>query len=232
MEEKEENDKDHHHHDEEGKDNEEKKKEGEEEEKIVIMIEVCQNCKNHQWCTRHDESRYNSCFEMVKSAILAQNDVVVEKNLNIKAPRIGAFEITCNNIQIFSKKNSGLWPDADGISQRVSFFLEDFKQGKDCSRFASIKEQKYSPPPKKRDMTQSIYGRYYQPPEERKAQEEAEKKRLEEERIKNEENQKKESIAEDQVNFDYLISYKFLYFVKFRLFKWNFIKILYYIVIF
>ena len=28
------------------------------ENEIVFVIEVCQNCKEHTWNTRHDESKY------------------------------------------------------------------------------------------------------------------------------------------------------------------------------
>jgi hypothetical protein len=34
-----------------------------EEEKKEIIIEVCQNCSKHQYCTRHDEAKYNLFFE-------------------------------------------------------------------------------------------------------------------------------------------------------------------------
>ena len=33
---------------------------------IVFVIETCQNCKDHGWNTRHDESKYHEYFQRGK----------------------------------------------------------------------------------------------------------------------------------------------------------------------
>lgn len=34
--------------------------------KIIIEVLVCQNCEEHQWCTRHDPAKYNGLFYKCK----------------------------------------------------------------------------------------------------------------------------------------------------------------------
>ena len=29
----------------------------------TIEIEICKNCRSHEWCTRHDEKKYTETFE-------------------------------------------------------------------------------------------------------------------------------------------------------------------------
>ena len=37
---------------------------------IVFVVESCQNCKEHHWNTRHDESKYQEIFKKVAAAII------------------------------------------------------------------------------------------------------------------------------------------------------------------
>ncbi|EAR97007.1 selT/selW/selH selenoprotein domain protein (macronuclear) [Tetrahymena thermophila SB210] len=104
--------------------------------KIVVDIEICQNCKDHQWCTRHDESKYKLMFEEISSAILAENpNVIITQNNFVKVPTLGAFEITCMNALLYSKNRSGCFPHATVISNLVKNFLYDKENGKPTNQY-------------------------------------------------------------------------------------------------
>ena len=45
-------------------------------DKIKVEIEICSNCKSHQWCTRHNEASYSSLAMEIKKAIEAENSSV------------------------------------------------------------------------------------------------------------------------------------------------------------
>ena len=38
-----------------------------ESSELVFVVETCQNCKEHHWNTRHDESKYLDFFNRGKS---------------------------------------------------------------------------------------------------------------------------------------------------------------------
>ena len=38
------------------------------DEQPIFVIEVCQNCKDHYWNTRHDQAKYQEYFNRGKSA--------------------------------------------------------------------------------------------------------------------------------------------------------------------
>jgi len=44
--------------------------EGNGSDENVFVIEVCQNCKDHHWNTRHDQAKYQEYFNRVSSAIV------------------------------------------------------------------------------------------------------------------------------------------------------------------
>ena len=49
---------------------------------IVFVVEMCQNCKEHQWNTRHDEAKYNEFFKRVSEAIIDRiPNAVIMKNM-------------------------------------------------------------------------------------------------------------------------------------------------------
>ena len=129
-----------------------------------IIIEVCANCAGHKWCTRHDETKYNGMFEEVKKAIQEAigGEMQITKNLNIKKPKIGAFEVTCNGIVIFSKIKSGLFPVPGSLAQRVKLFVTDYNSGKDVAAYSTIEEKKYSPPKKKITQTSLDWNAKYE----------------------------------------------------------------------
>ena len=35
---------------------------------LIFVIEVCSNCKDHHWNTRHDQAKYQEYFNRGKSA--------------------------------------------------------------------------------------------------------------------------------------------------------------------
>lgn len=37
---------------------------------IVFVVELCQNCKEHGWNTRHDEAKYLEFFKKVAASII------------------------------------------------------------------------------------------------------------------------------------------------------------------
>ena len=129
-----------------------------------ICIEVCQNCQTHKWCTRHDDKKYNGLFEEVKTAIQGAigGEIQVVKNLNVKKPRIGAFEVSCNDIVIFSKIKCGLFPVPSALAQRIQSFVKDYQSGKPVDNYSSIEEKKYSPPKKKITQTTLDWNAKYE----------------------------------------------------------------------
>ena len=52
----------------------------------VFVVECCQDCGNHGWNTRHDESKYQDYFERVAAAIIERvPNAAVMKNQIPKA---------------------------------------------------------------------------------------------------------------------------------------------------
>ena len=48
---------------------------------IVFVVESCQNCKEHNWNTRHDEAKYQEFFQKIASAIIEKiPNAMVMKN--------------------------------------------------------------------------------------------------------------------------------------------------------
>jgi len=35
-------------------------------EKLIVDIELCTNCSRHQWCTHHNQQKYESIFQESK----------------------------------------------------------------------------------------------------------------------------------------------------------------------
>jgi predicted Rdx family selenoprotein len=109
-----------------------------------VYIEHCQGCSSHNWCTNHDESKYLSYYENCKAKILVvcpevqvvSNQIPVflisrfsmndEKLKGGKQtfPRIGAFEIYFKDSVIFSKLESGQWPQSTFIANKVRDLID------------------------------------------------------------------------------------------------------------
>jgi selT/selW/selH-like putative selenoprotein len=98
-----------------------------------ILIEICSNCKSHQWCTRHNEQQYENIANEVVKAIkekLPDAHVDVEK---VDGNRIGSFEIWCNEVEVFSKRTLGYFPHPEAVSYRIAEFIEGKLNLKDSS---------------------------------------------------------------------------------------------------
>ena len=110
-----------------------------------VFIEHCQGCINHAWCTKHDESKYKSYYENCKARILVicpevqvlsnqipmlfkhkftdpENNKPREGKLSF--PRIGAFEIYFKDKTIFSKLESGVWPQSNVVASKIREILD------------------------------------------------------------------------------------------------------------
>lgn len=55
-----------------------------------IVIEICSNCKQHAWCTRHNESTYASLAQELKKCIQSQ-----EPEANIQIKKAGNSKLGC-----------------------------------------------------------------------------------------------------------------------------------------
>lgn len=85
-----------------------------------IFVEICQNCRLHRWCTRHNEKKYNDIFNEFVN-LLKKNSInnPVFKNHKIDNPKMGAFEIKFKEILVFSKIKSGCFPDCNIITEKI-----------------------------------------------------------------------------------------------------------------
>jgi Rdx family len=111
-----------------------------------VFIEHCQACSDHAWCTKHDESKYKSYFESCKGKILVScpevqvvaNQIPLAFNSKFSEaskpwegrhsyPRIGAFEIYFKDKIIFSKLESGLWPQSTIVADKIREILDQSK---------------------------------------------------------------------------------------------------------
>lgn len=127
---------------------------------IVFVVEMCQNCKEHQWNTRHDEAKYNEFFKRVSESIidrvpnavimknmipkyyldfdiynnLVQNDDPSDPNY-VQVPRTGAFEVSYKGMLIFSKLNGGYWPNCELVADKCAAVVENESKGLDCTAY-------------------------------------------------------------------------------------------------
>lgn len=44
--------------------------------KTKIEIEICSNCKSHQWCTRHNEATYSSLAMEIQKTLKSHDDSI------------------------------------------------------------------------------------------------------------------------------------------------------------
>lgn len=125
----------------------------------VVVIEVCEKCHEHAWCTQHDESKYNAIYTAVKAQLEVHpnGSLKVFRNVNPNnlkqkiIPRRGAFEIILDGVVVYSKISSTLFPAPGIINDRVTKFLQDKNGGGDLSKYANSIEKKQEPPKKPLD---------------------------------------------------------------------------------
>jgi hypothetical protein len=90
------------------------------ETKIVLSIECCINCAEHQYCTHHKEDKYREYFRALKVEIEKLNpDIHVGKNVKICKPQIGALEVRWKDTLIYSKLKEMKWPNAELVAKRL-----------------------------------------------------------------------------------------------------------------
>lgn len=111
-----------------------------------VYIEHCHSCSTHNWCTKHDESKYVSYFENCKAKILVvcpevqvvANQIPLSfyhkfaisdkpKEGKSSFPRLGSFEIYFKESVIFSKLESGQWPQSTYIANKIRELLDNPK---------------------------------------------------------------------------------------------------------
>lgn len=131
-----------------------------EDQKKYVVVEVCQNCSTHKWNTRHNESKYQSFYAKVQTAIATLTpDVEVLCNKVPKSyagfdlyynlvhnnasdnkcfdqiPRIGAFEVSYKGQLVFSKLLGSKWPNVSLIAGRVEKIVEAMRRGIDHTAY-------------------------------------------------------------------------------------------------
>ena len=122
-----------------------------------VTIDICSNCKQHAWCTRHNEAAYAALAEELKKSIKENiSDATVRVNL-VGGQRMGSFEVACRGITLFSKLELGYFPHTALLTNRIKTFIEDAKEGSDLSKY------KYSHSPIKHHPT--IKKEYSKSPE-------------------------------------------------------------------
>lgn len=59
--------------------------------KVEVIIEICSNCKQHQWCTRHNEATYFALAQEI-STFLKDKDSNVDVNIvQLNGHKMGSF---------------------------------------------------------------------------------------------------------------------------------------------
>lgn len=133
------------------------------DERLTFVFEVCRNCDDHQWHTKHDEEKYQSYFEKV-SALIKEELPDSECMLNRMPitwpgrglvhdgykkiyPRLGAFEIITRvkrkYIVLHSKKKTLEWPDLSVFIPAIQRFAKkkDTAEAEDLQRDFGDKNQ-------------------------------------------------------------------------------------------
>lgn len=122
-------------------------------ESDFISIEVCQNCRLHKFCTRHDEKKYEKFF--ADFSILIKNNfpsMTIIKNQNNDAPQLGAFEITFRSELIFSKIKTGKFPDLNFIIAKIKSIQEGNGNLEDSTLNNSDRKKKKEDNNKKKEI--------------------------------------------------------------------------------
>jgi predicted Rdx family selenoprotein len=130
-----------------------------------ITIDICSNCQQHAWCTRHNEATYLTLAEELRKCILSNiSDAVVKINL-VGGQKMGSFEVICKGITLFSKLELGYFPHTTFLTSRIVTFIDDANKGNDLNKYkysnSPIKHhptftKEYSQSPKKTSVTPNL----------------------------------------------------------------------------
>ena len=73
-------------------------------------------------------------MEIVKQ--IREQDPSINVNISqVRGNKMGSFEITCQGHPIFSKLGLGYFPHVDAVCKRIIGFVEDYRNGKDLSKY-------------------------------------------------------------------------------------------------
>lgn len=98
---------------------------------MEVIIEICSNCKQHAWCTRHNESTYLSLAEELQKAIHSHLPNATVTILKVGGQKMGSFEVICNGYLLFSKLSLGYFPHTTLLTNRIVQFIDDADHGRD-----------------------------------------------------------------------------------------------------
>jgi selT/selW/selH-like putative selenoprotein len=123
--------------------------------KYDLLVEVCSNCKQHAWCTRHNEATYLSLAEELRKSVQAQRQDVEVKIALVGGQRMGSFEVACKGVTLFSKLALGYFPHTGLLTARIVGFLEDLERGVDLQKYKHTYSPVKSHPMYKRSPSKS-----------------------------------------------------------------------------
>ena len=116
-----------------------------------VYVEFCTHCERHQWCTKHNVAKYLQYYAACRDQLVAakpglavcanvvppgmegkfyaspESDVVVVPG-KLGWPRIGAFEVYYRGKRVFSKLETGLWPQPGLIAQKIREIDEEMER--------------------------------------------------------------------------------------------------------
>ena len=105
------------------------------EKKATVSIEICSNCKEHKWCTRHNEEVYSGlATELLKEIQSSDNSIDVRVK-HVGGSKMGSFEVSCEGTLLFSKLNLGYFPHTTALTARINNYVKDFRNGNDLSKY-------------------------------------------------------------------------------------------------
>jgi selT/selW/selH-like putative selenoprotein len=114
--------------------------------RVEINIEICSNCKEHAWCTRHNEATYLSLAEELQKSIKNQRESAIVNILKVGGHKMGSFEVSCNGVALFSKLALGYFPHTALLTNRIMQFIDDSEHGKDLAKYRhNLSPMKYNP---------------------------------------------------------------------------------------
>jgi hypothetical protein len=118
-----------------------------------LLIHCCENCHEHQWCTRHEEARYQRYFQQVAEHLTVavpqlqvfkptETEVkfLNEERVRIFGPqqqvepgKLGSFEVYLDNLLIFSKHKTNRWPRLDELEALLKQGVQEYARSQSFS---------------------------------------------------------------------------------------------------
>lgn len=116
-----------------------------------VYVEFCTHCERHQWCTKHNAAKYLQYYSACRDQLVAvkpslavcgnvvppglerqfyaspENDVLVVPG-KLGWPRIGAFEVYYRGKRVFSKLETGLWPQPGLVAEKIREIDEEMER--------------------------------------------------------------------------------------------------------